>query len=77
MRKEVSVKVIPAFWDEELEWLASQVQEVFGDDALDLCVDRATRTSLEAPAGSGEATRPGDKFRDILKAELHRRMRPH
>jgi hypothetical protein len=75
------VSVLPAFWDEELEHLAKQVQGLYGIEMLDACIERATtftvRAHTERPAEGDSLMAQAGIFCEALKDELWRRLLPH
>jgi hypothetical protein len=70
------MEVVPAFWDDELQSLAVKVLSLFGDDALDACVERATAATFTGGPSDDPLVPPGQRFRDTLKAELRQRLAP-
>ena len=62
------------FFDEELEQLATQVAQLFGDDAATAAVERA-KAVLTAMDGSGSRDRIVE-YRAAVKAELRRLLTP-
>jgi hypothetical protein len=71
--------VSPLVWDDELERLALEVSDLFGDTVLFDAMRRALHVAAvrrEAAAGDPRASRDG-VLESSLRDELHRLLRPH
>ena len=70
-----AVKALP-FWDDELETLSSEVIALFGAQALDEAVVRATNRCYQ-DRGAPTSADPLAKFSVAVKEECRRLLVPH
>ena len=66
-------------WDDDLERLALEVADTFGDEALRSAMHRALRAAHEQslPARAGRLTFGEGQVESALRAELGKLLRPH
>jgi len=66
-------------WDDDLERLALEVADTFGDEALRSAMHRALRAAHEQvpPARAGQIAFGEGQVESALRAELGKLLRPH
>ena len=66
-------------WDDDLERLALEVADVFGDEALRAAMHRALRTAdkQRSPRRAGGIVFGEGQLESALREELVRLLRPH